>query len=165
MKTEGTNLLLLTISAFWSSSRWPLATKMSSRRQRSIPLGGRYRQVLLYFSFIRWPFYQHGQCWCFTWYMYQIKIYVCKCRYHTFIVCRKIVLISTDWINLSSTYFKKHIPICSFMRVLTFSPLNLSAILGVDTTTLSTIWLIAIALSGCLGWQCTYGSGRQWPLY
>ena len=26
MKTEGTNLLLLTISAFWSSSRWPLAT-------------------------------------------------------------------------------------------------------------------------------------------
>ena len=36
MKTEGTNLLLLTISALWSS-----------RRQRSIPLGGRYRQVLL----------------------------------------------------------------------------------------------------------------------
>ena len=26
MKTEGTNLLLLTISVFWSSSRWPLAT-------------------------------------------------------------------------------------------------------------------------------------------
>ena len=26
MKTEGTNLLLITISAFWSSSRWPLAT-------------------------------------------------------------------------------------------------------------------------------------------
>ena len=26
MKTEGTNLLLLTMSAFWSSSRWPLAT-------------------------------------------------------------------------------------------------------------------------------------------
>ena len=26
MKTEGTNSLLLTISAFWSSSRWPLAT-------------------------------------------------------------------------------------------------------------------------------------------
>ena len=25
-KTEATNLLLLTISAFWSSSRWPLAT-------------------------------------------------------------------------------------------------------------------------------------------
>ena len=25
MKTEGTNLLLLTISAFWSSSRWPKA--------------------------------------------------------------------------------------------------------------------------------------------
>ena len=25
MKTEGTNLLLLTISAFWSSSRWPRA--------------------------------------------------------------------------------------------------------------------------------------------
>ena len=25
MKTEGTNLLLLTISAFWSSSGWPLA--------------------------------------------------------------------------------------------------------------------------------------------
>ena len=43
MKTEGTNLLLLTISAFW-----PLATKMSSRRQRSIQLGGRYRQVSLY---------------------------------------------------------------------------------------------------------------------
>ena len=36
------------ISAFWSSSRWPLATLMSSRRQRSIPLGGRYRQVSLY---------------------------------------------------------------------------------------------------------------------
>ena len=40
MKTEGTNLLVLTISAFWSSS--------SSRRQRNIPLGGRYRQVSLY---------------------------------------------------------------------------------------------------------------------
>ena len=26
MKTESTNLLLLTISAFWSSSRWPMAT-------------------------------------------------------------------------------------------------------------------------------------------
>ena len=26
MKTEGNKLLLLTISAFWSSSRWPLAT-------------------------------------------------------------------------------------------------------------------------------------------
>ena len=26
METEGTNLLLLTISAFWGSSRWPLAT-------------------------------------------------------------------------------------------------------------------------------------------
>ena len=26
MKTESTNLLLLTLSAFWSSSRWPLAT-------------------------------------------------------------------------------------------------------------------------------------------
>ena len=34
--------------AFWSSSRWPLATSMSSRRQISIPFGGRYRQVLLY---------------------------------------------------------------------------------------------------------------------
>ena len=45
MKTEGINLLLLTISAFWSSARWPLATKMSSRRQRSISLGGRYRHV------------------------------------------------------------------------------------------------------------------------
>ena len=39
MKAEGTNLLLLTISAFWSSVFW---------RQRSIPLGGRYRQVSLY---------------------------------------------------------------------------------------------------------------------
>ena len=48
MKTEGTNLFLLTISAFWSSSMWPLATKMSSRRQRSIPSGGRCRQVSLY---------------------------------------------------------------------------------------------------------------------
>ena len=48
MKTEGTNLLLLTISAFWSSSRWPRTTQMSSRRQESIPLGGRYRQVSLY---------------------------------------------------------------------------------------------------------------------
>ena len=28
--------------------RWPLATKMSSRRQRSIPSGGRCRQVSLY---------------------------------------------------------------------------------------------------------------------
>ena len=35
MKTEGTDLLLLTIPAFW-------------RRQRSIPLGGRYKQVSLY---------------------------------------------------------------------------------------------------------------------
>ena len=25
MKTEGTDLLLLTTSAFWGSSRWPLA--------------------------------------------------------------------------------------------------------------------------------------------
>ena len=48
MMTEGTNWVVLIISAFWSSSRWPLATKMSSRRQRSIPLGGRYRQVSLY---------------------------------------------------------------------------------------------------------------------
>ena len=48
MKTEGTNLLLLTISAFWGSSRWPLATYMSSRRQISIPVGGRYRQASLY---------------------------------------------------------------------------------------------------------------------
>ena len=48
MMTEDTNLLVLTISAFWSSSRWPLATYMSSRRQGSIPLGGRYRQVALY---------------------------------------------------------------------------------------------------------------------
>ena len=48
LKTKGSNLLLLTISAFWGSSRWPLATYMSSRRQRSIPLGGRYRQVSLY---------------------------------------------------------------------------------------------------------------------
>ena len=48
MKIECTNLPLQTISAFWSSSRWPKATKMSSRRQRSIPVGGRYRQVSLY---------------------------------------------------------------------------------------------------------------------
>ena len=56
MKTEGTNLLLRTMSVFWSSSRWPLATSMSSRRQRSIPLGG-YRQVSLYLfvSFHGWP--------------------------------------------------------------------------------------------------------------
>ena len=26
MKSDGTNLLLLTISAFWSSSMWPLVT-------------------------------------------------------------------------------------------------------------------------------------------
>ena len=26
IKSEGTNILLLTVSAFWSSSRWPLAT-------------------------------------------------------------------------------------------------------------------------------------------
>ena len=45
---EGTNLLLLTISAFWTLSRWPLATQTSSRKQRNIPLGGRYRQVSLY---------------------------------------------------------------------------------------------------------------------
>ena len=48
MKTEGTNLLLLIISAFWGSSRWPRATEMSSRKQISNPLGGRYRQVSLY---------------------------------------------------------------------------------------------------------------------
>ena len=47
MKTECTNLLLLTVSAFWSSSRWPRA---SSRRQRSNPLGGPYRQVSLYWT-------------------------------------------------------------------------------------------------------------------
>ena len=46
MKTEGTDLLLLTTSAFWGSSRWPRAE--GSRRQRSIPLGGRYRQVSLF---------------------------------------------------------------------------------------------------------------------
>ena len=38
---------MLTISAFWSSSRWP----RTSRRQRSIPLSGRYRQVSLYLFF------------------------------------------------------------------------------------------------------------------
>ena len=48
MMAEGTNSLVFTISAFWSSSRWPLATLMSSRKQRGIPLGGRYRQVALY---------------------------------------------------------------------------------------------------------------------
>ena len=49
MKAECTNLLLLTISAFCNSSRWPLATKWAPcRRQRRIPLGGRYRQVSLY---------------------------------------------------------------------------------------------------------------------
>ena len=48
MKTECINLLMWTISAFWSSSRWPLATSMSSRMQRSSPLGGLYRQVSLY---------------------------------------------------------------------------------------------------------------------
>ena len=48
MKTEDTNLLLLTISASWSSFRWPLATWISSRRQRSIPLGSRYIQVSMY---------------------------------------------------------------------------------------------------------------------
>ena len=40
IKTECINFLLLTISVFWSSSRWP--------RQRFIPLGVRYRQVSLY---------------------------------------------------------------------------------------------------------------------
>ena len=38
MKTEGTNLFVPPISAFWSS-----------RRQRSTQLGGRYRQVSLYY--------------------------------------------------------------------------------------------------------------------
>ena len=47
MKTEGANLLVLTMF-FCNSSRWPLVTYMSSRRQRRIPLGGRYRQVSLY---------------------------------------------------------------------------------------------------------------------
>ena len=47
MKAEGTKVFLLTISALWSSSRWPKATLTSSRRQ-SISLGGRYRQVSLY---------------------------------------------------------------------------------------------------------------------
>ena len=41
MKTEGTNLLVLTMSAFWG---------------RSIPSGGRYRQVSLYVAFA--PFMQ-----------------------------------------------------------------------------------------------------------
>ena len=44
MKTEGTNLLLLTISAFWSSSRWPPRWAPEGREV----LGGRYRQVSLY---------------------------------------------------------------------------------------------------------------------
>ena len=60
MRIEGTNLLLLTISAFWSSSRWPLATYMSSRRQRSIPLGGRYRQVSLICLYMSSPYYSIG---------------------------------------------------------------------------------------------------------
>ena len=47
-KTGCPNLFLPTISAFWSSSRWSLATKMSSRRQINISLGGRYRQVSLH---------------------------------------------------------------------------------------------------------------------
>ena len=41
MNTEGTNLPLLTISAFWSSSRW-------LQKAENIPLGGRYRQVSVY---------------------------------------------------------------------------------------------------------------------
>ena len=32
--TEGTILLVLTISAFWSSFRWPLATLMSSKGRK-----------------------------------------------------------------------------------------------------------------------------------
>ena len=48
MKTEGINLLLITIPVFWSSFMWPRATEMSSRMQRNIPLDGRYRQVSLY---------------------------------------------------------------------------------------------------------------------
>ena len=55
MKAGGTNLLLLTISAFWSSSRWPLATSMSSRRQISIPLGGRYNKGKTVFILRRGP--------------------------------------------------------------------------------------------------------------
>ena len=43
MMTEDTNLLLLAISAFWSSSRW-----MRSRRQGNNQLGGRYGEVSLY---------------------------------------------------------------------------------------------------------------------
>ena len=35
MKTEGTNLLLLTISAFWSSSRWPLALGHQDQLQKA----------------------------------------------------------------------------------------------------------------------------------
>ena len=60
MKTEGTNLLFLRISAFWSSSKWPLATLMSSRRQTRKPLCGRYRQVSLYITRdLFWPL-PHG---------------------------------------------------------------------------------------------------------
>ena len=52
MKTEGTNLLLLTMSALWSSSKWPLATGLDELQKADkypIRLGGRYRQVSLYF--------------------------------------------------------------------------------------------------------------------
>ena len=47
MKTEDTNLLLLTISAFWSSSRWPKKDEL--QKADKYPLGGRYTQVSLYY--------------------------------------------------------------------------------------------------------------------
>ena len=58
MMVEGINLLVLTVSAFWSSS--------SSRRQISIPLGGRYRQVSLnHIKVIILNLTQHNACYAF----------------------------------------------------------------------------------------------------
>ena len=38
MMIEGTNLLVLKISAFWSSSRWPLATVSQSESKEGASL-------------------------------------------------------------------------------------------------------------------------------
>ena len=91
METEGTNLPLLTcvMSDFWSLCRWPRATYKSSRRHRSIPLGGRYRQVSLYLFIAKLVFnleipvpgacdYMNMSRWWWVCCIYRFDIYYLK---------------------------------------------------------------------------------------
>ena len=57
MKTEGTNLLLLTISAFWSSSRWPMAAPEGSEVSHSVVVIDRFHCIQGDIVSLIWCFY------------------------------------------------------------------------------------------------------------